>query len=119
MEGGADCCCLFLCDDEHPGSMRRRIAPDKAHVGKRQLASPAQIMCGLSRLPRAATKTMWLCVGRRRSSTELAMEPTTLTAIVTRVFAMKKFILAGAAVLSLGVGSAFARPTIVFTNGST
>jgi hypothetical protein len=47
------------------------------------------------------------------------MEPTTLTAIVTRVFAMKKFILAGAAVLSLGVGSAFARPTIVFTNGST
>jgi hypothetical protein len=62
---------------------------------------------------------MWLCVGRRRSSTELAVEPTTLTAIVTRVFAMKKFILAGAAVLSLGVGSAFARPTIVFTNGST
>ena len=32
---------------------------------------------------------------------------------------MKKFVLAAAAVLSLGVGSAFARPTIVFTNGST
>jgi hypothetical protein len=32
---------------------------------------------------------------------------------------MKKLILAGAAVLSLGVGSAFANPTIVFTNGST
>ena len=32
---------------------------------------------------------------------------------------MKKFILAGAAVLSLGVGSAFANPTIVYTNGST
>jgi hypothetical protein len=32
---------------------------------------------------------------------------------------MKKFILAAAAVLSLGVGSAFASPTIVFTNGST
>ncbi len=32
---------------------------------------------------------------------------------------MKKFVLAGAAFLSLGVGSAFAQPTIVFTNGST
>jgi hypothetical protein len=32
---------------------------------------------------------------------------------------MKKFILAAAAVLSLGVGTAFASPTIVFTNGST
>ena len=32
---------------------------------------------------------------------------------------MKKFILAGAAVLSLGVGTAFAEPTIVYTNGST
>jgi hypothetical protein len=32
---------------------------------------------------------------------------------------MKKFILAAAAVLSLGAGSAFASPTIVFTNGST
>jgi hypothetical protein len=32
---------------------------------------------------------------------------------------MKKFVLAAAAVLSLGVGSAFASPTIVFTNGST
>ena len=32
---------------------------------------------------------------------------------------MKKFILAAAAVLSLGVGTAFAEPTIVFTNGST
>jgi hypothetical protein len=33
--------------------------------------------------------------------------------------AMKTMMLAAAAVLSLGVGSAFARPTIVFTNGST
>jgi hypothetical protein len=32
---------------------------------------------------------------------------------------MKKFVLAAVAVLSLGVGSAFAEPTIVFTNGST
>jgi hypothetical protein len=32
---------------------------------------------------------------------------------------MTKLILAAAAVLSLGAGSAFARPTIVFTNGST
>ena len=32
---------------------------------------------------------------------------------------MKKFILAAAAVLSLGVGTAFAEPTIVYTNGST
>jgi hypothetical protein len=32
---------------------------------------------------------------------------------------VKKFILAGAAVLSLGVGTAFAEPTIVYTNGST
>jgi hypothetical protein len=32
---------------------------------------------------------------------------------------MKKFILAGAAVLSLGVGSAVANPTIVYTDGST
>jgi hypothetical protein len=32
---------------------------------------------------------------------------------------MKKLVLAAAAVLSLGVGSAFAKPTIVFTNGST
>jgi hypothetical protein len=47
------------------------------------------------------------------------MEPTTLTAAAIRVSAMKKFILAGAAVLSLGVGSAFANPTIVYTNGST
>jgi hypothetical protein len=47
------------------------------------------------------------------------MEPTTLIAAAIRVSAMKKFVLAGAAVLSLGVGSAFANPTIVYTNGST
>jgi hypothetical protein len=33
--------------------------------------------------------------------------------------AMKTMMLAAAAVLSVGVGSAFASPTIVFTNGST
>ena len=32
---------------------------------------------------------------------------------------MKKFVLATAAVLSLGVGTAFAEPTITYTNGST
>ena len=32
---------------------------------------------------------------------------------------MKKFVLASAAVLSLGVGTAFAQPTITYTNGST
>ena len=45
IEGGADCCGLFLRDDEHPDSMGRRIAPDKAHSRKHRSARLTHRSC--------------------------------------------------------------------------
>jgi hypothetical protein len=47
------------------------------------------------------------------------MEPTTLTASETGEFAMKKFVLAAIAALSLGIGSAYAHPTVTNNLGQT
>jgi hypothetical protein len=52
------------------------------------------------------------------ASTELAI-PITLTAVETGEFAMKKFVLAAIAVLSLGVGSAYAHQTVTNKLGQT
>jgi hypothetical protein len=47
------------------------------------------------------------------------MDPTTLTAAETGEFAMKKFVLAAIAVLSLGIGSAYAHTTVTNNLGQT
>jgi hypothetical protein len=62
-------------------------------------------------------KDQLLCHRKARTSTELARKPTILSLLEVGVQAMKKFVLAAIAVLSLGIGSAaFAHP-VVYHNG--